>query len=198
MTSSSERLRVLLIDPDDTRAAIVEQGLLQSGGCDISRITSGMDLHAAMQRIDPDVVIVDCDSPDRDTLESMGEVTEDRGRAVVMFVEQDTPDGARKAIQAGVSAYVVDGLSMARVRPIVDTAIARMQIYQGLQKELEKARSDLAARKTVERAKGFLMQERQLSEEEAYQLLRRTAMNEGKPILQIADHVLAVARLLKG
>lgn len=198
MESGSERLRVLLVDADDARAAIVEQGLLQSGACEILRVTSGVDLYGAMQRLDPDVVIIDCDSPDRDTLESMSEVSGERARAVVMFVEQDTPDGARRAIQAGVSAYVVDGLSTARVRPIVDVAIARSQIYQGLQKELEKARSDLAGRKAVERAKGFLMQQRGLSEEDAYQLLRRTAMNEGKPILQIADNILAVARLLKG
>ncbi|MGK2741147.1 ANTAR domain-containing response regulator [Tepidicaulis sp. LMO-SS28] len=198
MESGSERLRVLLVDADDARAAIVEQGLLQSGACEILRVTSGVDLYGAMQRLDPDVVIIDCESPDRDTLESMSEVSGDRARAVVMFVEQDTPDGARRAIQAGVSAYVVDGLSTARVRPIVDVAIARSQIYQGLQKELEKARSDLAGRKVVERAKGFLMQQRGLSEEDAYRLLRRTAMNEGKPILQIADNILAVARLLKG
>lgn len=198
MEPCSERLRVLLVDADDARAAIVEQGLLQSGACEILRVTSGVDLYGAMQRLDPDVVIIDCDSPDRDTLESMSEVSGERARAVVMFVEQDTPDGARRAIQAGVSAYVVDGLSTARVRPIVDVAIARSQIYRGLQKELEKARSDLAGRKTVERAKGFLMQQRGLSEEDAYQLLRRTAMNEGKPILQIADNILAVARLLKG
>jgi len=198
MEPCSERLRVLLVDADDARAAIVEQGLLQSGACEILRVTSGVDLYSAMQRLDPDVVIIDCESPDRDTLESMGEVSGERARAVVMFVEQDTPDGARRAIQAGVSAYVVDGLSMARVRPIVDVAIARSQVYRGLQKELEKARSDLAGRKVVERAKGFLMQQRGLSEEDAYQLLRRTAMNEGKPILQIADNILAVARLLKG
>lgn len=188
----------MLVDADDARAAIVEQGLLQSGACEILRVISGVDLYGAMQRLDPDVVIIDCESPDRDTLESMSEVSGDRARAVVMFVEQDTPDGARRAIQAGVSAYVVDGLSTARVRPIVDVAIARSQIYQGLQKELEKARSDLAGRKVVERAKGFLMQQRGLSEEDAYRLLRRTAMNEGKPILQIADNILAVARLLKG
>ena len=198
MSSASERLRVLLVDPDDARALIVEQGLAQSGACELMRVKSGIGLYGAVERFDPDVVIVDCDSPDRDILESMGEVSGERARPVVMFVEKDEPDGARKAVQAGVSAYIVDGLASSRVRPVVEVAIARFQMYQGLQKELAKAKSDLAARKVVEKAKGVLMQQRGLSEEEAYQLLRKTAMNEGKPIFQIADNLLAVAKLLKG
>lgn len=195
---SSRPLKILIIDSNDERAAVVEAGLAGYGDAQILRMGLLTDLVRKVEEIQPDVIFVDVDSPDRDTLENMRNVSDVMPRPIVMFVEESEASLAEEALRAGVSAYIVDGLSSKRVKPILDVAILRFKVFQRLREELDKAKSDLASRKVVERAKGLLMEQRKLSEEDAYRLLRNTAMKEGKSILEIADSLISIARLLKG
>jgi response regulator NasT len=146
----------------------------------------------------PDVVVIASDSPDRDILESLRESSVSNPRPVVMFVDRSEPGLAEQAVRAGVAAYIVDGLSPARVRPILDVAMSRFALTQQLRGDLAKAKADLESRKTVERAKGLLMKERGLDEDGAYRLLRKLAMDKGRPIGAVAADLLAFANILKG
>jgi response regulator NasT len=175
-------MRLLIVDPDPARTALVAEGLA--------------DMHPL--EIQPDVVIVACDSPDRDTIESLREATQNNPRPVVMFVDRSEPGRAEEAVRAGVAAYIVDGLQPARVRSILEVAMSRFQLMQQLRADLAKAQSDLASRKTIERAKGLLMKERQIGEEEAYALLRKLAMNTGRPVAAVAADLLSFHGVLKG
>lgn len=195
---SSRPLKILIIDSNDERAAVVEAGLASYGDAQILRMGLLTDLVRKVEEIQPDVIFVDVDSPDRDTLENMRSVSAVMPRPIVMFVEESEASLAEEALRAGVSAYIVDGLSAKRVKPILDVAILRFKVFQKMRDELDKAKSDLASRKIVERAKGLLMEQRKLSEEDAYKLMRNTAMSEGKSILEIADSLISIARLLKG
>lgn len=196
--SDDKPLKILIIDSNDDRAAVIESGLAGFGHAQILRVGLLTNLLEQVRRLEPDVIIVDCDSPDRDTLESMRDVTASLPRPIVMFVEESGASLAEEALHAGVSAYIVDGLSAKRVKPVLDVAILRFRVFQAMRQELDKAKSDLASRKVVERAKGILMEQRKITEEEAYRLLRNSAMKEGKPLLAIADSIISVARLLKG
>ena len=196
--NSAKPLRILIIDSNDDRAAVVEAGLAGYGDAQILRMGLSTDLIRKIGEIEPDVIFVDVDSPDRDTLENMRNVSAVMPRPIVMFVEESEESLAEEALRSGVSAYIVDGLSAKRVKPILDVAILRFKVFQKMREELDKAKSDLASRKVVERAKGLLMEQRKLSEEEAYKLLRNTAMKEGKSILDIADSLISISRLLKG
>ena len=195
---SARHLKILIIDSNDDRAAIVEAGLSDYGDAQILRMGLLTDLVRKIEEIQPDVIFVDVDSPDRDTLENMRSVSAVMPRPIVMFVEESAASLAEEALRAGVSAYIVDGLSAKRVKPILDVAILCFKVFQKMKEELDKAKSDLASRKVVERAKGLLMEQRKLSEEDAYKLLRNTAMKEGKSILEIADSLISISRLLKG
>ena len=194
----SRPLKIHIIDSNDERAAVVEAGLSDYGDAQILRMGLLTDLARKVEEIQPDVIFVDVDLPDRDTLESMRNVSDAAPRPIVMFVEESEASLAEEALRAGVSAYIVDGLNAKRVKPILDVAILRFKVFQKMREELDKAKSDLASRKTIERAKGLLMEQRKMSEEDAYRLLRETAMKEGKPILEIADNLISIARLLKG
>ena len=143
-------------------------------------------------------MVVAADSPDRDTLESLREAGLHNPRPVVMFVDRSEPGLAEAAVHAGVSAYVVDGLSAARVRSVLEVAMSRFQLMQKLRADLHKAKTDLASRKTVDRAKGLLMKERGMDEDAAYRLLRKLAMDSGRPLGAIAADLLAFAGVLKG
>lgn len=195
---TAKPLKILIIDSNDERAAVVEQGLAAYGDAQILRMGLLVDLARKVEELQPDVLIVDVDSPDRDTLENMRSVSDHSPRPIIMFVEQSEESLAEEALRAGVSAYIVDGLSAKRVKPILDVAMMRFKVFNKLREELDKAKSDLASRKLIERAKGLLMEQRQLSEENAYKLLRNTAMKEGKSILEIADSLISITRMLKG
>lgn len=195
---TAKPLKILIIDSNDERAAVVEQGLAAYGDAQILRMGLLVDLARKVEELQPDVLIVDVDSPDRDTLENMRSVSDRLPRPIIMFVEESEESLAEEALRAGVSAYIVDGLSARRVKPILDVAMMRFKVFNKLREELDKAKSDLASRKLIERAKGLLMEQRQLSEENAYKLLRNTAMKEGKSILEIADSLISITRMLKG
>lgn len=189
-------MRVLIIDPDEARAALVAQGLLGIDPLEVERIVSFDE--AAALRFAPDVIVIASESPDRDTLESLRDANAHNPRPVVMFVDRSAPGLAEAAVEAGVAAYVVDGLQEARVRPVLEVAMSRFSLMQRLRTDLQKAQADLAARKTIERAKGLLMKERGMDEEQAFKLLRKLAMDTGRPLGAVASDLLAFAGVLKG
>jgi response regulator NasT len=189
-------MRVLVVDPDPARAALVAEGLAGVEPLEVRHASVFNEAEAA--RFGPDVIVVASDSPDRDTIESLREATAANPRPVVMFVDRSEPGLAEQAVLAGVSAYVVDGLSAARVRSVLEVAMSRFQLMNGLRQDLEKAKADLASRKTVERAKALLMKERGLEEEAAYRVLRKLSMDTGRPIGAVAADLVAFAGVLKG
>jgi len=189
-------MRVLIIDPDPARAALVAEGLEGAAPGDIA-IRAGYD-DAAVAAFAPDVIVIDCESPDRDTLESLRLSGDQNSRPVVMFVDRSEPGFAEDAVRAGVAAYVVGGLAPGRVRPILEVAISRFHLMQGLRSDLAKAKADLASRKTVEKAKGLLMKERALDEDAAFKILRKLAMDSGRPIGAVAADLVAYSNVLKG
>jgi response regulator NasT len=191
-------MRVLVIDPDKARAALVAEGLAGVKPLEVRTAPSVEAIEAELQDFAPDVIVIACESPDRDTLENLREQTAHNPRPVVMFVERSAPGLADAAIEAGVAAYVVDGLAAKRVRPVLEVALTRFQLMQKLRGDLAKAQADLAARKTIDRAKGLLMKERGLDEETAYQLLRKLAMDSGRPLAAVAADLVAYAQVLKG
>ncbi len=191
-------MRVLIIDPDEARAALVAEGLADVRPLVVRRAATLAEAEPELAVFAPDVIVVACDSPDRDTLEGLRASHGADPRPVVMFVDRSAPGLAERAVEAGVAAYVVDGLSPGRVRPVLEVAMRRFQLMQELRADLQKARDDLASRKTVDKAKGLLMKERGLEEEAAYRLLRKLAMNSGRPIGAVAAELLAYAEVLKG
>lgn len=194
----SGRVRVLIIDPDEARAALVAEGLADVKPLDVHRVGAFEEIEAQLPSLAPDVIVIACESPDRDTLESLRESNAGNPRPVVMFVDRSSPGLAEAAVEAGVAAYVVDGLSAGRVRSVLEVAMSRFGLMQKLRDDLKKAQSDLASRKDVERAKGLLMSERGLSEDQAYRLLRKLAMDSGRPIGAVAKDLLTFAGVLRG
>jgi response regulator NasT len=192
------KLKVMLVDEQPERQLIVAE-MLETVGCEVvASLTPEDDLLDRVAQVRPDVVIIDMDSPSRDTLESLRSVQSAIPRPMVMFSQDDNGETIRRAVDAGVSAYIVDGLKTSRVRPILEAAMARFEQYQALEAELNKARDQLESRKKVDRAKGILMKERKLSEEDAYALLRKTAMAQNKKISEIAETIIAAVDLLRG
>lgn len=191
-------MRVVIIDPDEARAALVAEGLAEVRPLEVRRASSFEAIEADLAGFAPDVIVIACDSPDRDTLESLREATEQNPRPVVMFVDRSTPGLAEAAVGAGVAAYVVDGLSAGRVRPVLEVAMSRFELMQRLRTDLEKAKADLASRRAIDRAKGLLMSERGISEDQAYKLLRKLAMDSGRPMGAVANDLLTFAGVLKG
>ena len=188
-------LRVMLVDDDDARTAFVTQALLASGNDVVARLSSSEDLLAAVRRVQPDVVLVDMDNPARDVLDNCAAVTQQVPRPIVFFARNSDPDTIAEAVRAGVTAYIVDGLSEPRLKPILDVAIARFREHQKLRDELEEMRTRLADRRDVERAKAMLAKLRKLDEAAAYALLRRSAMARRITIGEAARTMLAAAEL---
>lgn len=189
---------VVVIDENDVRAAILEEGLREAGFANLSRLSDTTNLMRQLVAIDPDVIIIDLENPSRDVLEQMFQVSRSVSRPVAMFVDQSDSEMTNAAMDAGVSAYVVDGLKKERVKTIVDMAISRFNTFSKLRTELEEARTELADRKIIERAKGIMMHSRNMSEDEAYTLLRRTAMTQKKRLADIAQSVITASQLLGG
>lgn len=189
-------LKVMLVDDDPKRVQTLQQALARAGCEVVAHVESAIDLHRRVSEVKPDIIIIDTDSPDRDTLENLCVISRDEPRPVVMFAHDGDSEKIREAVRAGVSAYVVDGLAMERVKPIIDVAIARFEQFQALRRELEETEEKLAERKVVERAKGILMKGGNLSEDEAYRALRRQAMKNNARLGDVARQVIALAGLL--
>jgi two-component system, response regulator / RNA-binding antiterminator len=196
MPSPPRKLRIALVDEKPERSDDLERALVAEGYDVLARIASGGDLRARIAELAPDVIIVDMQSPERDVLEDMQRLQAEEPRPVVMFVDESDSESIRAAVRAGVSAYVVDGLRSRNVRPIVEVAIARFQAFQALREELDAARVSLEERKLIERAKGILMQRRGVGEPEAYQMLRRAAMDRQMKLVEVARHLIEIAELL--
>ncbi|GJD68111.1 hypothetical protein MMMDOFMJ_1029 [Methylobacterium gnaphalii] len=194
MTETS--LTVAVIDPSSLRAAILEEGLRAAGVDSVVVVPDGPDLQARVGALKPDVVVVHLESPSRDILEQMSGISRHVERPVAMFVDRSDATMMQAAVDAGISAYVVDGLRTERIKPILDIAILRFNAFARLQRELMEAKSELADRKVIDRAKGILMSRKGLPEEEAYKLLRKQAMNEKRKIIDIARAIVTAADLL--
>ncbi len=188
--------RMLLVDESQERSEILRAGLELAGYTVVASIGSPLELLRAVDDLAPDVVVIDTDSPSRDVLERVAMVSRDRPRPIVMFASDGAADTIREAVRAGVSAYVVDGRDPARVKGIVDVAVARHEEYRRLAAELAQANLRLSERKLVERAKGILMKSRGLTEDEAYHALRRMAMNRKKRLGEVAKAVIDMADLI--
>jgi response regulator NasT len=170
---------------------------LQAQAVDVVAVLgSGIGLLDQIERLAPDLLIVDIDNPDRDVLEGLRRVGQEQNRPVVMFAQDGRAETIKAAVEAGLAAYVVDGLTPARVKPIVDVAIARFAQFQGLRDALSKAETSLAERKVVEKAKGLLMQRRGCNEDEAFKAMRKMAMDQKLRLIDIAKKIIAAAELL--
>lgn len=188
--------RILLVDTRPERGQVLSPILSTEGLDVIACITPDQDLLTAIRRHDPDLVLIDIDSPDRDTLESFRNVQAHQPRPMVLFTQDDAVASIRRAVDAGVTAYIVDGLETRRVRPIVDAAMAQFAQYRALEDELKRALGKLSERKVIERAKGMVMQQQGISEPEAFNAMRSLAMRKNKKLVEIAEGVIAAAELL--
>jgi len=189
---------VLVIDTNPARAAIIEEGLRKEG---YQRVQVETDMHGLAARIAalaPDVIIMDLGNPNRDMLENMLQVARAVRKPVAMFVDKSDRQSMEAAIEAGVSAYVVDGFRQDRVRSIMEMAVTRFNAFSRLERELEMAKSALSDRDTIDRAKRIVMATRGLDEHAAYALLRTTAMNQNRRIVEVAESLILSASLLGG
>jgi response regulator NasT len=177
---------ILIVDENFVRSAILEDGLREAGYRRISVIDRRTDLLRQIVDIDPDVIFIDLENPNRDVLEQMFQVSRLVRRPVAMFVDRSDAEQTAAAMDAGVSAYIVNDLRKERVKPILDMTISRFNVFNQLQLELENTKRELADRKIIDRAKGILMRRRALSEEAAYALLRKTAMDSKRRISEVA------------
>jgi response regulator NasT len=191
-------MRIIIIDDKGLRASVLEEGLREAGYDDIHVVPPTGAFVARIERMAPDVVLMDLGSPSRDTLEEMLMVSRALAKPIAMFVDQSDDSMIAAAIDAGVSAYVVDGLRKERVKPILDLAVRRFTAFAKMQADLHEARTALADRKLIDKAKAILMSTRGLPEPEAYALLRTTAMNQGKRMAEVADALITASELLGG
>jgi two-component system, response regulator / RNA-binding antiterminator len=208
--ASASKLRIVVVAPEtlvpDASDAHAAQEALRSRELRIGLLEGGYNLIAVLpadsfleqriQQLQPDMIIVDAESDARDALEHVVVATREAPRPIVLFTENNDTTHVKDAVAAGVNAYIVAGLAPERIRPILDVAMARFEHEQGLRQELASARNELQDRKTIDRAKGMLMQRQGLTEQEAYERLRKTAMDKGLKLVDVAQRMLDVADLL--
>ncbi|MDP2121964.1 MAG: ANTAR domain-containing protein [Hoeflea sp.] len=193
----TERLpSVLIIDENTSRASIIEAGLSAAGHTRVTVINEMHGIAAKIARHEPDVIVIDLENPNRDMLESIFQLSRAVKRPIAMFVDRSDTEAMQSAIDAGVSAYVVDGLRQERVKSILDMAISRFNAFSRLERELEEARGALEERKVIDQAKGLIMKSRGVDEATAYKLLRKAAMNGNRKIVDVAESLVMSARLL--
>ncbi|MGH1578602.1 ANTAR domain-containing response regulator [Planktotalea sp.] len=190
-------LNILVVELDEAKASEIIDALHEGGWKNVTVIASASALQHILTLQDPDIILIDLENPDRDTLEHFSLVSNAHNRPVAMFVDQSDEAMTQTAISAGLSAYVVNGLRKDRIKPVLETAIARFEMVTKMQLELDAAKQALADRKTIDRAKGLLIRARGLSEEEAYTLLRKTAMDQGRKVIDVANALVTAAELLQ-
>ncbi len=191
-----DKLSIVVVEPDRERAILIVDSLRAAGEYEISVISEVTGLARLVSSRDPDVVLIDITSPSRDILEELTLASGPLERPVAMFVDRSEDSLTRAAIEAGVSAYVVDGLRPARIKPILDAAIARFHMFHRMRMELEATKRALEERKVIDRAKGLLMKARGIDESAAYALLRKTAMDQGRKVADVAEALVTAAGLL--
>lgn len=193
----ADTLRILIVDQNALRAAVLEDGFREAGYGDVVVVREVRNLLRRIVDIDPDVIFIDLENPNRDVLEQMFQVSRSVPRPIAMFIDQSDAATIEEAIDAGVATYVVDGLRKERVKPILDTTISRFNAFKKLRDALDHARSALEERKLVDRAKGLLMTEGGMNEADAYEWLRRSAMNQNRRMGEVAQSVIDKARTIK-
>lgn len=191
-------LKIAIVDESPARAAVIEEGLRDAGVRDIAILVERTGIVARLEALAPDVVLINLENPGRDQLEESFALSRALARPIAMFVDQSDERSIAEAVDAGISAYVVDGLRKDRIKPILELAVRRFKAFSRLQTELAEAQSALADRKTVDRAKALLMKRRNIDEPAAYALLRKQAMDSGRRIAEIAEALVTADALLGG
>lgn len=191
-------MRIAVVDESLARASVIEEGLRTSGDYELFVLTERTGLVQRLAEVEPDVVLIDLGNPSRDVLEEYFAVSRALSRPIAMFVDESDDDAIAQSIDAGVSAYVVDGFAPGRIRAVVDLAVRRFNAFARLQEELNQAKGKLAERDTIDNAKRLLMRGRGISEPEAYAELRRKAMQSGKKIFAIAEALVTAHDLMEG
>ncbi len=189
-------MKIAIVDESASRASIIEEGLARLPDCEIFVLTERRGLVARIGEIAPDIVLIDLGNPSRDVLEEYFAVSRALARPIAMFVDESDDEAIAASIDAGVSAYVVDGLAAHRIRPLLDLAVKRFNAFARLQSDLADARGKLAERETIDKAKRILMQGKGVTEPEAYAELRRKAMSSSRRIAEIAEAVVTAHELL--
>lgn len=195
---SSRMPSVVIVDENAARASIIEAGLIAAGHENVTIINDMAGVVAKITEIAPDVVVIDLQNPNRDMLEDALQLSRAVKRPVAMFVDKSDNEMMQSAIDAGVSAYVIDGLRQDRVKAILDMAVSRFNAFSKLERELEEAKTALENRNVIDQAKRLIMTSRAVSEDEAYKLLRKTAMNQNRKIVEVAESLVLSANLLDG
>ncbi|MFO1386784.1 MAG: ANTAR domain-containing protein [Chitinivorax sp.] len=189
-------LKIMLVNDADHRLGRLRRALEDAGINVVAEVDGGIHLPQYIEAVQPDAILIDSDSPSRDILEQLVVMSQHNPRPVVMFADNADQNVIKQAIQAGVSAYVYDGIKASRIQPVLEVASARFQAEQALKCELAEVQEKLSDRKLVEKAKGILMKQKDLDENEAYQLLRRTAMNRNLKLADLAQQIISAANLL--
>ncbi|MGE0115819.1 MAG: ANTAR domain-containing response regulator [Steroidobacteraceae bacterium] len=189
--------RILIIDQNVTRASILEDGLREAGYADVVVVRDMQNLLKRIVDAAPDVIFIDLENPNRDVLEQMFQVSRVVQRPIAMFVDKSDAGMTEAAVVAGVSAYVVDGLKKERIKSILELTISRFKAFNQLRNELDRTKQALEERKLVDRAKGILMKQRNINEQDAYVLMRKAAMNENLKLSDVAQSIITAAKLFK-
>ncbi len=190
-------LRIMLINDTPKKVGRLKAALEEAGFDVIDESVSALDLPQRVEQARPDVVLIDTDSPSRDVMEQVCLVSRDQPRPIVMFTDEQDPRVMRQAIQSGVSAYIVEGINATRMKPILDVAMARFESDQALRQQLLAREMQLDERKRIEQAKGILMRMKDCDEDEAYTLMRRQAMSKQQKLIQVAEQIIAMDKMLK-
>ena len=189
-------IRVLLIDEHETRANTLRELLRASGVSDVIHMHGTAYLIDKVMQTRPDIVLIEMESPNRDVLEQLMSLRNQQPHPVVMFTQDPDAQCIRAAVESGVSAYIVDGIHAAQVKPAIDLAMATFRRFQQMQQDLSKAQRSLAQHKKIDRAKGILMSQKNLSEEDAYRALRRLAMNRKRKLIDVAEDIIAMSTMI--
>ena len=188
--------RILVIDESQQRAVEICTGLIRAGHQVAAVLPSALELIARIEEIKPDIILIETESPSRDTLEHLAVMNREMPRPVVMFSQDGERGTIRSAIQAGVAAYVVDGFDAGRLSDVVEVAVIHFEEHQSLKRELAETSRKLSERKIIEKAKGVLMKTRGMDEESAYKALRNLAMERSQPLAVVAANLVDMAKLL--
>ncbi len=192
----SKKISIVVVEADRDRALLIVDSLTAAGSFDIHVIAEPTSLARNIKAFEPDIVLIDIANPSRDTLEELALASGPLDRPVAMFVDQTSEGLSAAAIEAGVSAYVVDGLQPDRVQTVLEAAIARFRVFQRMRTELAETKRALEERKVIDRAKGMIMKARSVNEDEAYAILRKAAMDQGKRVADVAEALVTAAGLL--
>jgi response regulator NasT len=193
----TKRLCILVVEKDRERARTIVDGLRDAGEHDVLVLADEFGLARKIAKRNPDLVLIDAGNPSRDAIEELTLASAPLQRPVAMFVDESDGTLTQAAIEAGVAAYVVAGLSANRIGPVLDAALARFHMMQKLRAELAETRRALEERKVIDRAKGIVMRAKAMSEDEAYALMRKAAMDQGKKLAEVAQALVTAAEILK-